>query len=284
MRKRRIAMTLLAVLAAAGAARAQDGFWARWGAQVDEALASQPKWVSPLETSSAAISERLRTDFVRQITPSGTTTWSYGGGRGFNLIPWHKVEIALNLPPYLQHNTPAAEDGFGDFAINVKYRIAAANAEHGNYVVSAALGGTFPTGSFKNGSARGLVTPTIYAGKMLGNFTVQANLGASLPVGDTGTLGRAVTWNTGSQYRINIPSHAWKLWPEIESNATFFHGGPNDGRTQEFVTLGMTVNGIQLSSTPGSRLRMTFGSGMQIATTHFHTYNHAVIVSTRFNF
>lgn len=280
----RIAVGILTSLVLPAAARAQEGFWASWGKQVDEALATQPKWVSPLATSSAAISQRLRTDFARQITPSGTATWSYGGGKGVNLIPWHKVEIALNLPAYYQHNTPAAEDGFGDFAINVKYRIAAGNAEHGNYVVSAALGGTIPTGSFKNGSARGLVTPTIYGGKFLGNFTVQSNLGVNLPVGDTGTLGRSVTWNVGSQYRINIPSQAWKLWPEIESNATFFHGGPNDGRTQEFVTLGMTVNGIQLNNTPGSRLRMTFGSGVQIATTHFHIYNHALIISSRVNF
>ncbi|HKW90164.1 MAG TPA: hypothetical protein VJN21_15540 [Candidatus Acidoferrales bacterium] len=284
MRKGRIAAVMVAGLAAAGAAKAQDGFWANWGKQVDEALASQPKWVSPLATSSGAISQRLRTDFVRQITPSGTTTWNYGGGRGVNLIPWHKVEIGFNLPPYFQHNTPSAEDGFGDFAINVKYRIAAGNAEHGNYVVSAALGGTFPTGSFKNGSARGSVTPTIYGGRFFGNFTVQSNVGASLPVGDTATLGRSVTWNIGSQYRINIASHAWKLWPEIESNSTFYHGGPNDGRTQDFLTLGMTVNGIQLNRTPGSRLRVTFGTGMQIATTHFHTYNHAVILSSRCNF
>jgi hypothetical protein len=282
--KARIAAGILALVVLPGVARAQDGFWASWGKQVDQALDSQPKWVSPVATSSGAISQRLRTDFVRQITPSGTTTWSYGGGKGVNVIPWHKVEIGLNLPAYIQHNTPAAEDGFGDFAINVKYRIAAGNAEHGNYVVSAALGGTFPTGSFKNGSARGLVTPTIYGGKLFDNFTVQSNLGASLPVGDTGTLGRAVTWNVGSQYRINIPSHTWKLWPEIESNSTFYHGGPNDGRMQDFVTLGMTVNGIQLSSAPASRLRMTFGSGMQIATTRFHTYNHAVIISSRVSF
>ncbi|HEV2297874.1 MAG TPA: hypothetical protein VGR72_05090 [Candidatus Acidoferrales bacterium] len=284
MRKGRVGVGILALLVLPGAARAQDGFWAKWSKRVNEAIDSQPKWVSPLATSSPDMSERYRSDFTRQITPSGTTTWNYGNGKGLDLIPWRGLEVDIVPPPYVQHNSPAASDGFGDFSMLAKFRIVSRSEGHGAYAVSASLGGTFPTGSFKNGSARGMIIPTIYAGKSFGDFDVLSNLGVSLPTRDTGTLGRPVTWNTAGQYRLGVKSHAWKLWPEIENNATFYHGGPNDGRRQNFVTLGMMVNGLRLSSAPASRLKTSFGAGMQIATTHFHTYNHALVISSRVNF
>lgn len=284
MRKRWVALTVTALLVLANAASAQDGLWAKWSKQTDEALRSQPDWSTPLGTSSAVLSQRYRSDFTRQITPSRTTTWNYGSSKGLNLIPWHRLEINILPPPYIQHNSPTANDGFGDFSLLAKFRIASGNAQHGNYAVGASLGGTFPTGSFKNGSPRGTISPTIYAGKGFGDFDVQSSLGANLPTDDSATLGRSVAWNVAAQYRVGFDSHVWKLWPEIENNATYFHGGPNDGKSQDFVTLGMMVNGIQLNSTPGSRLKASFGAGMQIAATHFHTYNHAVILSTRFSF
>jgi hypothetical protein len=56
---------------------------------------------------------------------------------------------------------------------------------------------------------------------------VQSTLGAILPADDTTKLGRVVVWNTATQYRIGK-----FFWPEIENNATFYHGGPNNGRKQ----------------------------------------------------
>lgn len=281
---RRIAAAMMVMFALPGLACAQDGFCSLWNQQVQEAMETQPHWTTPLATTSAELTQRYRGDFTRQITSSGTATWNYGSGKGLNLIPWHRLEIDLNPPPYIQHNSPVASDGIGDFSMMGKFRIASGNAEHGAYAVSASLGGTFPTGSFNNGSPRGAVIPTIYGGKGFGPFDLQSSLGASLPTSDAEALGRPVAWNVVGQYRLAGVLRGVTLWPEIENNATFYHGGPNDGRKQNFVTLGMMVNGIQLSSTPGSRLRMTFGAGMQIATTHFHTYNHALILSTRFNF
>src|SRR5271169_6685368 len=109
----------------------------------------------------------------------------------------------------------------------LKYRMAAGNESHGNYSASFALTGTLPTGSHKNGSLAATITPTLCGGKGFGRFDVQTTLGAVLPAGDTAKLGRPVVWNTAFQY------HTGKFfWPEIENNATFYHGGPNDGRVQ----------------------------------------------------
>jgi hypothetical protein len=99
-----------------------------------------------------------RTDFVRQIAPAGTDTWNYDNTKGFNGVPWYKLEFDALLPPYIQHNSKA-EDGFGDVSLSLKYRLAAANEEGGNYSVSFSLAGTMPTGSFKNGSLASTISP-----------------------------------------------------------------------------------------------------------------------------
>ena len=62
---------------------------------------------------------------------------------------------------------------------------------------------------------------------------MQSSLGAVLPTGHTDQIGRPLNWNVVAQYRIGKV-----FWPEIENNATFFHGGPNDGRVQNFITPG----------------------------------------------
>ena len=112
-------------------------------------------------------------------------------------------------------------------------------------------------------------------GKGLGNFDVQSTLGATLPTGNPAitTAGRPVAWNTVAQYRIG------KLfWPEVESNATFYKGGTNDGKMQEFLTPGLIVGKCALHpSDPKSRPGLAVGAGMQIAASHFHAFNHGLV-------
>jgi len=139
--------------------------------------------------------------------------------------------------------------------------------------------GTVPTGSYKNGSLAGTVTPTLCAGKGFGRFDVQTTIGAVLPTGYTAKLGRPVVWNTVGQYHVGK-----YFWPEIESNAIFYHGGTNDGRVQNFITPGMMVSKFKLEHDPRNRLALVMGAGMQIATSQFHTYNHAIVISTRMLF
>lgn len=278
MKTLRIVAVLIGFGTSSFVASAQDGFFYKWQNRVRSTLAEQPPWPVPLFAPSATITQLFRYDIVRQITPAGTDTWNYGFSKGFNLIPWHGTEIDINIPPYIQHNS-SAHDGFGDFGMVLKYRLSAGNVEHGDYSIAASLTSTFPTGSHQNGAKHATLGPTLHAGKGYKNFDVMTSIGATLPTADGDTIGRPVLWNVVGQYRIRKI-----FWPEIENNATFFHGGPNDGRVQNFVSVGLVVSPLKLSSDPKSRLGFILGIGEQIATTHFHTYNHGLMLDTRFIF
>ncbi len=273
---------LAAVLILAGAislpASAQDGFFYKWENRVRKTMAEQPPWPVPLFAPTSNVTQLFRYDTVRQVAPAGTDTWNYGFSKGFNLIPWYNTEVDVTIPPYIRHNS-AAKDGFGDFSTVLKYRFASGNLEHGDYSVSASLTTTFPTGSYKNGSAHATLGPTLHAGKGYKNFDVVTSIGAVLPTADADVIGRPVAWNVVGQYRIHKI-----FWPEIENNTTFFHGGPNDGRVQNFVSPGLVVSPLKLSSDPKNRLGFILGIGEQIATTHFHTYNHGLILDARLIF
>lgn len=253
-------------------------FFSSWENRVRETLAQQPSWPIPVVTASSGLLQVARFDLVRQIAPAGTDTWNYGNSKGVSLVPWYNTEFDVLAPPYIQHNS-AAKDGAGDFSMLLKYRVAAADNSHGAYSVSFAVTGTLPTGSYKNGSLAATVIPTLCAGKGWRKFDVQSTLGVILPTGDTAKMGRVVAWNTVAQYHVS------KLfWPEIESNATFFHGGSHDGNVQNFITPGLMVSNFKLESDPRNRLALIFGGGMQIATTHFTTYNHGVVLTARMLF
>jgi hypothetical protein len=161
----------------------------------------------------------------------------------------------------------------------VKYRFLAAGPKHGDYSLSASVNGTVPTGSYKNGSSDGSVAPTLYGGKGFGRFDVQSSIAMTLPTGHTAKSGRPIAWNAVAQYRATR-----LIWPELEFNSTFYRGGPNDGRTQAFVTPGVMINKIKLSRESNNRLAFIFGGGMQIETSEFHRYNHAIIVTGRISF
>jgi hypothetical protein len=256
----------------------ETGFFNSWQSRVRDTLAQQPSWPIPLVTASSGLLQVVRTDFVRQIAPAGTDTWNYGNTKGVNVVPWYNVEFDVLPPPYIQHNSKA-EDGFGDFSMLLKYRLAAGNEANGNYSVSFSTTGTLPTGSYKNGSLAATISPTLCAGKGFGRFDVQSTVGAILPAGDTAKLGRVVVWNAVAQYHIGK-----FFWPEIENNATFYHGGTNDGRLQNFVTPGLMFSKFKFQPDSRSRSALIFGGGMQIATSQFHTYNHALVLTTRMLF
>jgi Putative MetA-pathway of phenol degradation len=261
-----------------GAQSGTSEFFTNWEDRVSATLAQQPAWPIPVVTASSGLLQVVRTDFVREIAPAGTDTWIYDNSKGVSVVPWYKLEFDALAPPYIQHNSKA-EDGFGDFSMLLKYRLAAGNEERGNYSLSFSVTGTLPTGSYKNGSLVATVSPTLCGGKGFGRFDVQTTISAVLPAGDTTKLGRPVVWNTAAQYHIGKI-----FWPEIENNATFYHGGPNDGRVQNFVTPGVMVSKFKLERDPRNRLALLFGGGMQIATSQFHTYNHGLALTARMLF
>jgi hypothetical protein len=100
-------------------------------------------------------------------------------------------------------------------------------------------------------------------------------------------LGRSIAWNTAAQYRAGTGTVTRLLVPEVEVNSNFYRGGANDGKVATFATVGMVVGRIPLSHDAGGgagRRALTLAAGEQIALTHFHSYNHGLILSVRLPF
>lgn len=253
-----------------------DDFFHRWFSMVAATQAEQPHWITPVVTVTPRLEQEFRYDLSRQVQPNGTTVLeNYGGSKGLEIIPARHVELIVSPPPYIVRSFNGVPDGFGDLSFLLKYRFLAGNEEHGNYILTAFLGASLPTGSYTNGAKHATITPTLAAGKGWGNFDVNSTLGAILPVDETAMVGRQIVWNSAFQYRV-----FHKLWPEAEVNYTYFSQGPNDGKTQVFLTPGIVFGKFPI----WHRLGFTIGTGVQIAATHFHTYNHKYILTVRFPF
>jgi hypothetical protein len=257
----------------------QADSFSSWEQRTSATQAKQPAWPPPLITTFVGLIQVERTDFIRQTASNHVQTWNLDGNKGLNLIPFANTEVDTNLPGYFLHSSSTVKNGPGDMSFVLKYRFFAGNASHGSYVLSSFLSGTIPTGSYKNGSADATVSPSIGVGKGIGRFDVQSTLGASLPVMDTATLGRTVAWNTAIQAHV-----AKYFWPEVEFNSTYYKGGANDGKNQTFATPGLIFSHKLRPAEAKSRLGLCIGAGEQIATSHFHSYNHEIAVTTRLLF
>ena len=253
---------------------ADDSYFGTWFERVSRTQAEQPHWITPMFTTTPRLEEEVRYDIGWQNTAKGDVT-NFGSGKGLEFIPSEHTEIIISPPPYLSHQNPTLRDGFGDTSFLLKYRFAAGNEEAGNYIVTAFLGGSIPTGSYSNGAENAVVTPTIALGKGWGAFDVQSTLGIAVPMGDIARLGTSLAYNTAVQYHL-----LRKLWPELEVNGNLFHDGKNDGKQQVFLSPGLVVGKIHL----WRRLGLTVGAGEQIAVTRFHTFNHNRVLSVRFPF
>jgi hypothetical protein len=240
-----------------------------------EAQAKQPDWLSPLATTSGRLKQELRYDIWDQPSAQGNRTYQFGGGKGLEFITSSRTQILAGIPSYTLHSPNGSPGGFGDLPLMLKFRIASAERGEGNYLVTFILGATVPTGSHRYGAGDAVLTPTLALGKGWGRFDVQSTFGANLPTGDTAKLGRQLQWNTAFQYQA-----AWKLWPELEVNSTFYKTGTNAGDKQVFLTPGLGFGRVRLRK----GFRFSTAAGMQIAVTKFHTYDHRWMFSERISF
>jgi len=264
-----------------------NSFIARYQARVSATQAEQPHWVTPLVTVTPRLEQEIRTDFVRQTNSKLQETWNFGNGKGLEIIPERHIELLFNFPPFIVHQAGAGNDGFGDVTFNSKFRFFALNEEHGNAIITAFVAGSYPTGKNGNGSCCASITPTLAVGKGFGLVALTSTAGGSLPASNGKKLGHTITWNNVAQYHIARTGVAHFFWPEVESNASFFAGGPNDGKVADFITPGLLIGRIPLhhdaNGKPG-RLGLTFGAGEQIAVTHFHSNNHNLVFTVRMPF
>ena len=245
----------------------------RWLQRVDKTRLEQPHTVAPLITTHVLLVQQFRFDSFYQQAPAGT--WTFGGGKGVEIIPNGRMEVQVGIPPYFVHKSPSIPDGFGDVSIFVKFRALSAPEGKGNYFLGFFLGGSFPAAAPPNGIGHAVWSPMIAAAKGWGFFDVQSTLSASLPQSGTNVLGRQILFNDAFQFKV-----AKIFWPQIETNSTFFVDGPHSGKQQTFLTPGLVVGSFKIFQ----RLRFAPGIGVQIAATHFHLYDHRWIWSLRFPF
>ncbi len=268
-------MLSMAALASQASAQDSESSFIQDRLQVSaHADAEQPHWIAPLFTTTPRLLEQLRFDIATQ-PKKGFETTNFGGGKGLELIPFANTEILITTLPYVTHDKPGVQDGIGDMSFLLKYRVASGNEESGNYIVTAFLGASVPTGTYSNGATDAIVTPTIAAGKGWGHFDFQTTFGIALPMDHMDKLGTPLAHNVAFQYRV-----LGKLWPEVEVNSTFWMNGSQVGDKQVFLSPGLIAGKFHL----WRRLGCAVGGGVQIPVTHFPTVDRTYLTSVRFPF
>ena len=261
--------------------RAQAGLFKEYQRRALATQVNQPMWATPLNTTSPRTEQGLRADFSRQTGSNGQSTWNYGGTKGLQILPLPRTEFQMSAPPFFSHSDPKVMDGFGDVSMRVKVRFYGSNEQHHNAIVTGVLQTTLPTGKQKNGSCCAVLLPTLELGKGYGPVAVTITAGGVLPMSNSAALGRSIALNQALQWKVSP-----LVWLQTEFNTTVYAGGKNDGQHQTFTTPGIVVSRIRLGHYARERypLLLTLGAGEQIALTHFHTYDHAPIVSCRLRF
>jgi hypothetical protein len=250
-------------------------FFNDWFAIASRTQAEQPHWITPLVTVTPLLEQEYRYDQYFQSAQNGLAIDNFGGGKGVEVIPQERTEVIVGIPAFLKRNIPRDTDGFGDWPFLVKYRLLAANRENGDYIVTAFMGFSVPTGSNVNGAGHAIFTPTIAFGKGFGDFDLQSTVGVALPSGGLDRLGLPVIYNTAFQYRV------FKyFWPEVETNYIWQSYGEKTGHNTLYLTPGIVIGGIPIHD----RVKLTFGAGFQVAVTKYRAHNHSAILTMRIPF
>jgi hypothetical protein len=270
-------------LPAARSAAAPSGpqeFLARWFAISDAAKESQPHWMTPLVTVTPRLEQEVRYDQSWQARTGGVEFDNYGNGKGLEVIPAPNTEIIIGVPAYEIKQTPKGNtDGWADETLLAKYRFLAANEEQGNYIATGFLGVSLPSGNEPFTNNKGIITPTIAAGKGWGTrdagVNLQSTLGVGIPVADEKSIGTTLTWNTSLQAHI-----FGELWPEIEASYTSYHDGDHAGKGQLALTAGVIAGRFAL----GPRARLIIGAGYEWPVSAVSIYEHMWLATGRVAF
>ena len=79
---------------------------------------------------------------------------------------------------------------------------------------------------------------------------------------------------------LSYPAHLAGAGVQFNLLSWWTERRPNSGP----FTPGVMIGKISFSRESNNRLAFIFGAGMQIATSEFHSYNHAVIATGRISF
>jgi hypothetical protein len=266
----------LAAACATGAcpAQAQQSFYGRLRANNASMTEVQPTWMGALIQSDGRLGQAMRFS-VSNANFSGMRTLNYGNGHGISMIVDRRFQLDFDPPSYFRNHSSTHKDGFGNAGMQVKVRIASGNAAHGNFAVSAVLFHAFAPRIYQNLLLTSFYCPSISAGKAFGRFALLQNVGGFLPTGKIAQQGRGIEWNSTAQMHVSKYS-----WVDLEDNASFFHAGPFDGKTQNFI-IPAAFYMIRRKEWKPEHASVVFAGGMQIATSGFHYYNHNLITEMR---
>jgi hypothetical protein len=264
----------------------QDGmqsFFDRWAATARAAKASQPDWMTPLATVTPRLEQEFRSDQFLEHQGNGTDLDVYDGGKGLEFIPTTTNEVLINLPAYEQRIGVNPAKGWGDWpAVTIKQRLISANKQNGDYIVTTFLGVQAPTGEVPFTNDAWIVTPTLAAGKGLGDFDIQATVGVPIPLENENTIGTSIVSNVAFQYHF-----AKYFWPELEVNYTHWVDGERSGKDQVFLTPGLILGRFKMAEDTN----LIVGAGYQVAVTPqttkpvlTPTYDSNWIITTRLSF
>lgn len=255
------------------------GYFDNWFPRVSQIQAEQPHWITPLVTVTPRLEEEYRYDQSWQTLHSAhyPDVNNYGGSKGLELIPFDPVEVIIGVPGYVAEQDHPSKYGWADETFLVKYRILSGNEKNGDYILTAFMGLSVPSGSDSLSSHHYDFTPTIAGGKGWGPFEVQSTVSFSAP--DNGFVhtgaGNSLAWNTALQYHIGKI-----FWPELEGNYTWWPSGEHEGLNQLLLTPGLVIGRIPIAGRTG----LTFGLGCQFPVTSHATIHRNVILSCRIPF
>jgi hypothetical protein len=265
-----------ALVAGSCTTTAQPSSYERFRAQNDAMAALQPAWMGPLIQSDSRLSQAVRLSVSNAYAPNRTV--NYGNGHGISTIVGNRLQLDFMQPAYVQNNSAKLKDGFGNAEVQVKFRIASGNAQHGNYALTAILVRSFTPGSQELEALTGAWFPKLGLGRAWGRFNVQTMMNGVLPTGKVSAQGRAIEWNTTAQIHPNA-----HVWLDVEENAAFNIGGPVDGKIQNFITPAAFYM-VRRKNWKPTHAMVVFDAGMQIATSGFYFYNHNLISEARILF
>jgi hypothetical protein len=253
-------------------------YFVNWFPRVTQIQSEQPHWVTPLVTVTPRLEEEYRYDQSWTTKANHASVDNYGSNKGLEFIPFDPVEIIIGVPGYEQQNRKPRQFGWADETFLVKYRILSGNEENGDYILTAFMGLSVPSGSSDFSSHNYEYTPTIAGGKGWGNFDIQSTLGFTVwgnGFVHTDDPGNSLVSNTTFQYRV-----AKFFWPEVEANYTYWPSGENEGRSQLLITPALMIGRIPISG----RVGVTFGLGCEFPVTDHATIHRNVIFSARLPF
>ena len=252
-------------------------YFKNWFQRVSATQAEQPHWITPLVTVTPRLEEEVRYDIYREEVSNGHILDVFGTGKGLELIPAEHVEVIIALPSWETEDVSPNKHGWADQTFLLKYRWLSANEKNGNYILTTFLGLSAPWGDETFTSHHYAWTPTIAFGKGWGDFDIQSTAGVSIP--DNGVVpneaGTPVSLNTTFQYRL-----LKVIWPELETNYTYYPNGEHAYKNQLLLTPGVVLGRFSI----WERAALTVGVGYQVAVTSDPLVRNNLILSGRVPF